>query len=152
MKEAAHKTGSKKVPDTVFQWSAPSGVKWTGLTSSNDVWQCAWSTGNQKDHSALASRVFIWALSHTLGQSPTWLTLVFTLQRLSYYHTAKDHTINHISRDHPGGPRFPGKQIHFIKQDIPRFRGYLPEAQSKGQTSNNYMVSVYLILIWMMHF
>ena len=40
----------------------------------------------------------------------TWLTthVVFTLQRLSCYRTAQDHIINHIiTRDGPGGPRFP---------------------------------------------
>lgn len=32
---------------TFFQLSVPSGVKWTGLTGSNDLWQHAWSTGNK---------------------------------------------------------------------------------------------------------
>ena len=80
----------------------------------------------------------------------TWLTthVVFTLQRLSCYHTAQDHIINHIiTRDGPGGPRFPVNKYTFIKQDISSCRSYLPEAQSKYQTSNNYMLSVYLRLL-----
>lgn len=96
---------------TVFQLSVPSGVKWTGLASSNDLWQHAWSTGNKI--TSLDFQCFYSGLV-----TYTWLTthMVFTLQRLSCYHTAQYHIINHlITRDCPGSPRFPGRQIHFYQ-------------------------------------
>lgn len=89
---------------TVFQLSVSSAVKWTGLTSGN-MYEVLATRSPSLDFQSFYSGLVTY----------TWLTthVVFTLQRLSCYHTAQEHIINHIiTRDCPGGPRFPGKQIH----------------------------------------